>query len=213
MRPSQASVALMLLVISMPALLSGGGQGAIADAPAVDDDEYAVLAAAVTQTQLSSAPRWFLLVDRTTTLECPTVRDRTRLGPCDGMRKPEDTTETVFERLRAALPEFPRSTWVDLVRKSVRPSTLMRTLPVETRHILWNAGPTPPEELKTLGPPAFALYLSRVGFAEQRNNAVVYLGVLHWTEASRTAGDYVYLVKRSTGWSVAGRSRVWQLIP
>jgi len=157
----------MLLVMSMPALLCGGGQGAIPDVPAVDNDEYAVLAAAVTQTQLSPPPRWFLLVEWTTTLDCRAVRDRTRLCLCDGMRKPDDTTETVFDRLHAALPELPRCTWVDLVRKGVRPSTLIRTLGVETAHILWNAGPRPPEELKTLGPPAFALYPSRVGFDEQ----------------------------------------------
>ncbi len=203
-----------LVVVALPIVLAGlafaSSEGENAT-QVLDDDELAVLAAAVQQIHLSDTPRWFMLADHTISFACESGKAAGfLLGDCSGMRTHDQTPNEVLAWVRERIPSVTRELTDDLGKCAGNAVQINRSLPLAVRQVIW--GPTSTTAFpEGLGSPDFALYPSRVGFNSGRTAALVYLGVMNWTDTSKSFGEYVYLVKTEGRWTTKGRARTWQL--
>lgn len=204
----------IVLIIFLAVFILRGGQGdSTLAAEFVEEEEYSVWAAVVNQIHLPKSPRWFMLADRTVSFQCdPSASLGIDVGGCGGMRVQGQTSAEVFERVRQQITAVTATLTSDLEKKSRQSATIDRTLPLPVRQVIWGPG-FHSQVPKDLGAPDFAVYPSRVGFNDARNQAFLYMGVISWTDPSRSFGEYVYIEKTSGAWMVKGRVRVWELLP
>jgi hypothetical protein len=206
-------VGMVLLVVATSAF---GGDDSPGPTQSLEDEELLVLAAAVQQLHIGGSPHWFLLADHTVSFRCESAATTGfSVGDCSGMRSHDQNPAEILGWVRETIRPVTKALTDSLAMRAAASVPVNRPLPLETRQVIW--GPTrgvgPGSIPDGLGSPDFALYPSRVGFNAGRDAALLYLGVVNWSDSSKSFGEYVYLVKANTRWDVNGRARVWQLGP
>ncbi len=209
MTATNALLALILLATqASPA--ADPSQVAVASAPAPDVDELAVMTAVLDLAWRPGSRGWVMLVAHTATFECnPPPPIGFAIGGCAGMRVAGQAAEEALALVRGAMPQVSVELTRDLLGKSRRSVTLSQTLKLPIRQSLWAPdmlAATQPE-----GDPDFAVYFSRVGLDAKRLRALVYLGTIHWTDQTKSVGQYLYLEKHGGTWVVKDHFKVWEL--
>jgi hypothetical protein len=166
---------------------------------------------ALLESASTTAPKtWILVGAQTATFECdPPAPIGLDVGGCTGMRvAPETATERLNKVVRD-LPQVTAEMRADLALKSQASQPLVGRIPTALTYVL--ASPQAPLPDTVDGNPEFALYVSRVGFSDDGTRALVYMGTMNWSDASKSMGQYVLLVKHEAEWRVTGHSLVWRL--
>ena len=177
----------------------------------VGTEENAIYAAAIEQIYLRGKARRFLISDHTASFRCDgSPRNGLDVGGCSGMRIKEQTPKQALGQLRASLPGMLQSTVNDFELKNQTSFPLKDPLPLRVDHKLFGDG-HPGEPPESWGTPDFAIYLSRVGFDREKNQALVYMAIISWTDARLSGGDYLLLSMKEKRWKVIAKKRVWQL--
>ena len=127
------------------------------------------------------------------------------------MRTRDQPIEQVFLWLRGEFPQVSDEVLANFrVRGDIR-SKITQPLPLPVKQFLWGpiaGGDEPPKEM---GNPDLAINVSRVGFNKAHTQALTYIGTASWSGVERAYGEYVFLVKARGSWSVAGKSRMWDM--
>lgn len=184
-------------------------QTAQTTAQVLDAEELRVLAAVVDAAYAPIGHGWVLVGARTTTFEChPPADTGLDVGGCSGMRVSAETPDERLATVRSQLSLVTSEMTTDLLLKSRVSALIAQSLATNVRHVLWAPG----MKLDTAftGNPAFAAYVSRVGFDSKREKAVVYLGTLNWTDQSKSMGQYLLLIKEDGAWRVTAGTSVWR---
>lgn len=199
---------IFVALVAMPLL---GGADPTPGAGVLDDEEGRVIAAAIKQLHLAAASQWFMLAERTITFACESASDSGfAVGDCSGMRNRDQTPDQVLNWVRKTIPSVTKELTDSLSVRASSPARIGKPIPLNFRQVIWSpkgGGSVP----KDLGTPDFAAYPSRVAFNANRNTALFYLGVVNWSDSSKSFGEYLYLTKVGGEWLVKGRARVWQL--
>jgi hypothetical protein len=188
------------------------GQGA-----SLDNDERAVLAAALAETRLKGDEKLLLVADETANFRCD-GKSMINAGGCSGMRNKEQRTEDVMVWLHETFPRASPELLTDLRIKSEYPATVARPLPVPVKQLIWGRtggdsfGVISGEPMtKQQGDPDYLITVSRVGFDSKHAEALAYIGAMSWKTAALSYGEYVYLRKAGDRWTLEGRARMWGL--
>jgi hypothetical protein len=199
--PRFHAVAILLIGI---AFVGSNASAAALSGDGLDYEEVAAISA-ISAELARGDPGWFMVSAQSSTFQCnPPADTGFNIGGCSGMRTAGQDPKDVLSAVRAAIPAVTPDMASDLFRKSQKSARLPSKLPTELSHVI-NA----PDAKLPPGAPSFAVYPSRVGFNETRDKALVYLGVVHWTNKFKSLGHYLYLEKVNGSWTEKGRYRVW----
>jgi hypothetical protein len=177
----------------------------------LEDDEYLVLAAVIKEIHLPGNHRWFMLTDRTVTFSCESrIQTGFGLGDCSGMRTRAQTPTDVLKWVQSIIPSIPSALIRSFESRGGQNARIEKELPLQFKQVIW--GPTCGRTIpKDLGSPDFIAYPSRAAFTAERDSALIYVGVVSWSNISQSFGEYVFLAKKGKEWIVKGRARLWQL--
>lgn len=204
-------ILLFLLAAFAAAPAIRGIQGAALSQPSsneLDSDEILVLTAVLEAAYTPIGRGWVLVAGRTTTYACnPPAKTGLDVDGCSGMRVSGETPDERLAAVRSVLPEISAEMGADLLKKSQVPAVLSQPLPTDVPQVVWAPGLK--GDFKFSGDPAFAAYMSRVGFDRRREKALVYLGTLNWTDRGKSIGQYLLVTKQGNRWRVSGHTKVW----
>lgn len=114
-----------------------------------------------------------------------------------------DTAEMIERLLRDRLPDLKSDTWSDFVAKNRTSAVLKEPLATPWMHRLIAPGD---DASKDWDSPDMTIFLSRVGFSRNQDEAVVYALVFSYLDNVSTAGDYfIFRRARSGDWEPKGR--------
>lgn len=114
-----------------------------------------------------------------------------------------DTAQTIERLLREELPDLKSDTWSDFVAKNQTSAVLKEPLATPWMHKLIAPGD---DASKDWDSPDMTIFLSRVGFSRNQNEAVIYVLVFSYLDNISTAGDYfIFRQTRSGSWEPKGR--------
>ena len=177
----------------------------------LDDSEREVIGAAIAQTLHPNSSRWILIDAQTAIFPCSSApRNIINLGNCSGMKPPDKSVEEVLTGLKNSLAGLDDETVGDLRSKSDSSVVLIQPFSLFVKQIFWRPGTpfaTPADGSK----PEFAVVVSRVGFDKNQGKALVYIGAVRWSEPGLSFGDYIFLSKEDSAWTVKNSLRAWQL--
>lgn len=187
---------------------------ALAQLATLDDDERAVLAAAIEQTRLQGNEKWVMVDNDVATFQCG--GDTTiNVGGCGGMRRKTQSVEEVMAWLQNQLPDVGADVLANFRTRTEFPATVGKPLPLHVEQVLWGktgdrkrgivAGTAP------RGNPDYLFNVSRVGFDPAHREALAYVAGVSWADATRQYAEYVHLRNADGKWTVQGRARVWHL--
>jgi hypothetical protein len=173
-----------------------------------DPDEIAIMAAVLDSVYSHVSNGWVMVSSQTATFKCnPPSKIGLEIGGCNGMRF---ATETAEERLAMVSKEISMVTseiTADLINRNRESSVLSDPLPIPVQQFLYAPGAK--SELKYRGNPTFSAYFSRAGFDSTRAKALIYLGIISWTDKLKSLGQYLYLEKQEGTWKIKARAKVW----
>lgn len=201
-------VTVLLILLATSVVVGSDGPAAT---QSLEREELVVLAAAVQQLHIGGAARWFMVADHTISFACESAQTSGfSVSDCSGMRSRDQSPTEVLAWVRETIRPVTKELTDSLESRAARRVPVTQPLPLQVRQVIW--GPTGGAAIPAgLGSPDFALYPSRVGFNAGRDAALLYLGVVSWTDSSKSFGEYVYLVKVGQQWAIKGRAKVWQL--
>jgi hypothetical protein len=107
----------------------------------------------------------------------------------------------VLTGIKKSTPGLDDETVADLRAKSDSSVVLDRPFSLFVKQIFWRPG-TPFAKPADSSIPEFAVVVSWVGFDKNLRKALVYIGAVRWNEPDRSFGDYIFLVKEESRWSV-----------
>lgn len=188
---------------------------ALAQVATLDDDELAVLAAAIEQTRLKGNEKWVMVEDDAATFQCGGAT-MINVGGCGGMRRKTQTIDEVMAWLQNQFPDASAMVLANFRTKTEFPATVHRPLPLKVPQVVWGrvgekkkgvvaGGPLPK------GNPDYLFNVSRVGFDPQHHEGLAYVAGVSWTDRERQYAEYVYLRNADGKWTVAKQVRVWHL--
>ena len=177
----------------------------------VDANEYDAIGAAIAQTLQPNSSGWILIDGQTAIFPCSSKPTNIiNLGNCSGMKSQDKSAEEVLAGIKHSTAGLDDETMADLRAKSDQSVILDRPFSLSVKQIFWRPG-TPFAKPADGSQPEFAVVVSRVGFDKKVGKALVYIGAVRWNEPDRSFGDYIFLTKEESGWSVKNTVRVWQL--
>lgn len=193
----------VVLTISASARAQGGA--------GLNDAEREVIGAAIAQTLHPDSARWILVDAHTAIFPCASApRNIINFGNCSGMKPPDKSVDEVLAGIQNSIAGVDEETVADLRAKSENSVTLNRPFSLFAKQIFWRPG-TPFAKPADESKPEFAVVVSRVGFDKNQGKALVYIGAVRWSEPDRSFGDYIFLIKEDSAWTVKGSLRAWQL--
>jgi hypothetical protein len=204
---------LILMIFALTPKLSaiqqhGIGESGSSPKSTLDPDELAVMAVVLDAVYPKEAKGWVLLSARTATFECnPPANTGLNIGGCSGMRTPNQSPEEYLSLVRKAIPSVSDELADDLISKSQRSAVLSRIFDVPIRQCLYAPGEAFDSGFS--GNPEFAAYFSRVAFDAQHYKAFLYLGMVNWSDQSKSMGQYLYLEKNSASWAIKSHAKIW----
>jgi hypothetical protein len=209
---SWVAVASSMALLSAPALQARPADSPNLAAPAavLEDEEAEAIAAAAWQITGGNARRWVWISGRTVSFACESAEATGfALGGCSGMRTRDQSPAETLSWVRRSIGGVSEALTATLLDRGSESVAIVKPLPMPVQQHLWSpgdAGSTPPES----DAPDFALYPSRVAFAADRLSALLYLGIVSWTDSSASFGEYVYLERSDGKWIVKGHARLWK---
>lgn len=147
--------------------------------------------------------------DSTLTFSCTTSCSGFMVGGCNGLRSSEETPKQRLAVTRRDIPELKAETIAQFSGRNNRCSKISGSIATSTQYVLWGSehNQPPPAEWKT--PDSFLF--SRVGFDRDHTQALVVVGFVSATDASKSAGNYYVLQKTDGRWKLGKSSAVWSL--
>lgn len=181
------------------------------DAATLDTDELEVLGAALEQTRHPDPTGWLLIDSHTAVFPCDPAETRViNLDGCSGMARPGQDPGEMLALVKEAIPGIDDQVITELRARSNASIIISKPLSISTKQVIWS--PTEPAGFPNdLGKPEAALNLSRVGFDAGRTKALLYIGLISYTERGHSYGEYVYLVKTNGTWTVQGTMQAWKM--
>ncbi|HEX9453806.1 MAG TPA: hypothetical protein VGA27_05585 [Candidatus Binatia bacterium] len=200
-------IAIFLLTVVLTFSAGASAQGAAA----LDDIEREVIGAAIAQTLHPNSSGWILVDAQTAIFPCASApRNIINFGNCSGMKPPDKSVDEVLTGIQNSMAGVDEETVTDLRNKSDNSVTLNRPFSLFVKQIFWRPG-TPFATLADGSKPEFAVVVSRPGFDKNQGKALVYIGAVRWSEPELSFGDYIFLIKEDSAWTVKHSLRAWQL--
>jgi hypothetical protein len=186
------------------------------DASLVPSDEYPVYNAVLANIQFSRIKPekevLALIVDDTLSLECGAEsKNPILLNMCSPMLFPPTTPEDIRALLKDNF-KFEKETWDDFLKKNAKIWRLQDQFVTSWKHGLTGSGIDP----KSPSSPQWdsadcAFYLSRVGFNEEKTEAIVFVFFSSYMDRAPSSGDYFLLRQnKAAGWQIKGRANSLQ---
>jgi hypothetical protein len=168
--------------------------------PKLDEDERAVLAAALAQ-RLAGSSGPVMLEDHTANFLCSrSLPDVMQFDGCSGLRRPHETPQEVVAKLRRAWPGVSDAALADLATKGDQRARIEEPLELGVPQVLRGYGEGASGERVDA-----SIKVSRVGFDAARREAVAFVAV---RSKGRSTAEYLRLERSASGWTVTGRTAV-----
>jgi len=114
-----------------------------------------------------------------------------------------DTANSVKQLLRTEWAELDNSAWLDFERKNVESVHLHEPISTPWKHKLIGSGDEPSKDWES---PDLTLFLSRVGFNQEKTQAIVYVLTFSYMDQVATGGDYfLFRIDKTGHWKPSGR--------
>lgn len=171
---------------------------------------YAVYDASLSR-YLKGVHGYIIIGDFTSSLRCgATAKNGFQMGGCGGMRAPGEAPRRAVDNVRNALRGLRKSAISDFLQKNARAFPLARRFVLPVKYVLY--GPHAHTRIpRQLGAPAFAFYLSRVGFSANGKQALVFVNYISWKNRSLSGGAYLLLEREAGQWTVRASKTFWSL--
>jgi hypothetical protein len=208
-RPKSYLGTVLLLSLGLPLGRLVAQRGS--PAHAMSRDEYDVLGAVLGSVHARNSNGWILVGSRTATFACnPPVDNGGSVGGCSGMRVATESPEQALRAVRSAIPNVSAELAANFLKQNQQSVTLSRTLPGGVKQWFWAPGTKAGSPFP--GDQELAFYPSRAGFNSSHTEALVYCGVTHQTDASKSVGRYFYLKHDHGEWVIEAHTDVWSLL-
>lgn len=215
----RAGLFVLLISFSVAALAQAPAEAKPEAAPAttLEQDEYAVYAVGISGLFDNAAfkERKLLIDNRTVSFECgaDSCNSLDVGNGCSGMRQPGQNPDDVAALFHQTMTLLEPQAWSDFKKKNEHCSTLQNEFPLQ-RDYLWMedsskqvmVGKRPASELSEAQQAEWAqpdkVFLSRPGFNADRNQALLYLGVVCHENCSWFG--YLMMAKVNGTWTAVG---------
>lgn len=171
---------------------------------------YAVYDASLSR-YLKGVHGYVIIGDFTSSFRCGTkAKNGFQMGGCGGMRAPVESPRLAIDSVRGSLQGLRKSAITDFLGNNARAFPLARKFILPVKYVLY--GPHARTRIpKQWGAPAYAFYLSRVGFSANGKQALVFVNYISWKNRSLSGGAYLLLERKAGQWTVRASKTFWSL--